>query len=259
MKTLKSSLFAIAVLFVTISVQSQTADEIINKYIDVIGGREAISKIKSLHIESETWTDGNTVTSDSSSTVTLGGLSTDIMNLIVGKGWKNENNFMGTKNFQCVTDSGGWNAVSIPGVSKIQIMTMPKDVYEYKKINLQFGGLLINYAANGYKVELVGKETLDSCSVYNLKLTDTANRGMNFYIDANTYYLLKTVTDINQGKITATFSDYQKTDIGLIAFHITTLMPPATKIFTTLNKVVINPEIDPKIFDKPEDTASFGH
>lgn len=238
MKILKSSLLAAAAMFVSISVQAQTADEVINKYLDAIGGRAVISQVKSLYIENETAVMGSALSGN--------------VSLLVGKGYKTETDFNGQKIIQCVTDNGGWMINPMSGNAAPQ--SMPDELYNEGKDNLQIGAPLINYAENGSKVELVGKETLDSMSVYKLKLTDKNNDESDFYIDANTYYLVKITKTLasEQIDVTVTFSNYQKTAIGyVLPFTSEVSMSNGTDMTITIKKIVVNQEIDPKIFEKP--------
>jgi len=243
-------MLAIIALFFAVCAHAQTVDDIINKYIDAVGGREAISKIKSLHIEGEAYVKGDTVSSDKGIARSSG-----IVNLIVGKGWKSEStDFNGIKNIQCVTDTGGWSVTSIPGFPMPTATVMSKDTYNAFKVNLQVGGLLMNYVENGCKAELVGKETMDSISVYKIKLTKSSNES-DFYINANTYYLIKTELGAEKTPNLATIinTNYQKTDIGyMIPFIVTISMPNGGNATQTITKVVVNPVIDPKIFERPE-------
>jgi outer membrane lipoprotein-sorting protein len=266
MKIFKLSLLAVVALLFNACGRVQTADDIINKHLDAIGGREVLGKIKSLYEEAKTVRDGDTI------------LST--FNFLVGKGSKTEININGQKTILCFTDSSEWminpktesitaHPISKNGNNSISdtvrdtaafrmnstaAQPLPKDKYNQNKERLQIGYPLINYAASGSKVELVGKETSDSGSVYKLKLTDRNNQETDFYIDANTYYLVKTVKNIaNAGSVTTTFSNYQKTDIGYVMpFAQTISAPDGMNIKTTVTKVVVNQEIDPKIFEKPE-------
>ena len=244
-------------MFVSVCAHAQTVDDIINKYIDAIGGREVISKIKSLHIESETCVKGYKVSSDSTTTIMPNSLSSCTVDLIVGKGWKSEEtDLSGLKNIQCVTDTGGWTVNWIMNLinKSSKPKTMSKDLYNFYKVNLQIGGLLMNYVENGFKAELLGKETTDSISMYKIKLTKS-NSESDFYIDANTCYLIKTELGVNITPVAATitYSDYRKTDIGYaMPFRTEITMPNGGNSITTITKVVNNPEIDPKIFEQPE-------
>src|SRR3954463_12009317 len=71
-----------------------TADQIVAKHIEAIGGKAAISQVKSLTIESSTSVMGN-----DAPTVTT---------VVDGVGYKNETDFNGTKIVQCYNDKGGW-------------------------------------------------------------------------------------------------------------------------------------------------------
>jgi hypothetical protein len=140
---------------------------------------------------------------------------------------------------------------------------MSKEIYNMSKGALQIGYpyTLMNYAKYGVKAELVGKGTLDdSISIYKLKLTGKTNKEIDFYFDANTYYLLMVVQQhvsvnlLDSINVTTAYSDYRKTNIGyLIPFTTTTYASylPDSKTIETITKVIVNPNIDPKIFEKP--------
>jgi len=253
MKTFKLSLFIIAAVFGATCVRAQTADDIINKYINAIGGREVIGKIKSLYMEFK------------ESPVKGGVASSGNVNFLAGKGWRIEDNTDGKKNILCVMDSAGWMGSQIQGSPAVRAQTMSKENYDDNKNKLEIevpfgppGAPFINYSEKGYKVELIGKETMDGISVYKLKLTNNANNEIDFYINANTYYLTKSVKHINTSKtpieMTTVYSDYRKTDIGYaMPFSKTISLPllDSGGIITTVTKEIVNSEIDPKIFEKP--------
>lgn len=248
MKTVKISLLAIVVIivaiFVTISVRAQTADEIINKSIDAIGGRELISKIKSIHVEREV----------EISSATGNATGSDTVNRVVGKCFKNEIELFYTnspkqKIIMCVTDTNGWTINTTTGNSSAKPMS--KEQYNVYKDNLQLG-TLINCEANGSKMELIGKDILNGASVYKLKWTDRFNDKWELYIDVTTYYLVKTIINRHTGETDIyTSSDFRKTDFGFIVPFTTTLSSPQMNATRTVKKVVINQPIDPKIFEKP--------
>jgi hypothetical protein len=52
MKTLKSFAIAFTAIFCTVTVSAQTADEIISKYVEAVGGKDLLTKITSVYTES---------------------------------------------------------------------------------------------------------------------------------------------------------------------------------------------------------------
>ena len=93
MKKIKSLFVSAAILIASVS-QAQTADDIVNKYVEAIGGKEKISQLKSIYTET--------------SMDAMGNSSTAFEYLLEGKGYKTESDFNGMKIINCYTDKGGW-------------------------------------------------------------------------------------------------------------------------------------------------------
>ena len=236
METLrKCSFFALAALLAfTTTLRAQTADDIVNKYVAAIGGKDVINGVKSLIVETSVTVMGN----DVPSTTTV----------VVGKGYKNESDFQGTKMVQCVTDKGGWMVNPMMGAPTPTAMT--DDQVKAQKLQLQVDPLA-NYAASGYKIELLGKDSAD----YKLKMTGTGV-DVTYYINMKTYLPDKLVSHVSvggqDGETTITFSDYRKTDAGLVYPYAETLDLPQYSLAIAIKKITINPTVDPTIFDMPK-------
>ena len=82
MKNFKTILLFTASLLCGVFVSAQTAEGIIEKYLQVIGGKEQISKIKSLYVES--------------AMEVMGMESTVKVTILNGKGYKSEMEIMGS-------------------------------------------------------------------------------------------------------------------------------------------------------------------
>src|ERR1700691_443046 len=134
MRNLKCFFLTIIALFTLYAVSAQTADDIINKQIDAIGGKDLLGKINSMYVEATMSVMGN----DAPSSVTL----------VVGKGYKTEMDFNGQKIINCITDNGGWMVNPMAGAS--DPTAMPADQYKNYKDELTIDGPLLNYAAKGY-------------------------------------------------------------------------------------------------------------
>jgi hypothetical protein len=235
MKIVKHCLVLIVACAGFISVHAQTADDIISKHIDAIGGKAKLDQVKSVYYETSMEAMGNS-----------GPSSLTILN---GKGYRMDSEIGGQKMVQVYTaDKGGWAINPFGGGTDPQ--PMPEDQYKAGKDGLDIGGPLYNYAAKGNKVELLGKED----SAYKIKETNKDSVVTTFYIDPATYYIKKSVQagsmmgqDI---EITRTPSNYKKTDFGLVVpYTIDISFGAQFSITSTVKKVEINKDVDPKIFD----------
>jgi hypothetical protein len=231
METLrKRSLIVLAALLAFTTLHAQTADDIVTKYVAAVGGKDAINSVKSLILESSLSVMGN----DIPSTTTI----------VVGKGYKNESDFQGTKMVQCVNDKGGWVLNPMMGAPTPTAMT--DDQVKAGKLQLQIDPLA-NYAANGYKIELLGKDTAD----YKLKMSGNG-ADVTYYINIKTYLIDKLVSKTDAGETTVGMSDYRKTDVGLQYPFAESIETAQYSLTLAIKKITVNPTVDPTIFDMPK-------
>ncbi|MEO6316500.1 MAG: hypothetical protein ABIU63_05730 [Chitinophagaceae bacterium] len=237
MKKLIAS-FALSAFFIsTAALHAQTADEVIAKYVDAIGGKEKLSQVKSLYTETAIQVMGN----DAPATTTI----------LNGKGVKTEMDFNGAKMIQCFTEQGGWAINPMNGGAGAE--KMPDEIYKQGKEQYEIGGPLYDYAAKGNKVELLGKDAKS----FTIKVTSKDNVVSTFDIDAATYYITKLVKKGNmmgqEVEVTMAFSDYKKTDFGLaIPYTIETKLGDQFSLTATVKKAEVNKTIDPAIFNMPK-------
>lgn len=217
-----------------------TADEIVSKYIDAVGGRDAISKVKSLSMEMAMQVMGN----EAPSTAVL----------LDGVGYKMETDFNGTKIVQCYTDKGGWMVNPMAGAA--DPTPMPDDQYRTGKAQIYAGGALYDYAAKGNKIELVSQNP----ATYRIKVTTKDNVDSVYTFDAKTY-LVKSVTgkakmQEQDVESTTNLSDYRKTDVGfLMPYAIDIDLGGQFSLNIAVKKVEVNKTIDPAVFEMPKPPA----
>lgn len=220
-----------------IALQAQTADEIIAKYVDAIGGKQAISQVKSISMETDVQVMGN----DAPGTTVI----------LDGVGYKSETDFNGSKIIQCYTDKGGWIVNPMAGMA--DPTPMPDDQYQSGKDNIYVGGGLYDYAAKGSKLELVSKDA----KAYTLKLTTKDKVETTYVIDPTTY-LIKSTTRKGQMQdqeveVTTSFSDYRKSDAGyLMPYAIDVDFGGQFQLSIAVKKLELNKTIDPAIFQMPK-------
>ena len=234
MKRIKFFLLALAAI-TSSSLYAQTVDEIISKHVEAIGGKEKLSQVKSLYTEN--------------SVDVMGNAAPQKEYLLEGKGYKSELDFNGTSIVQCFTDKSGWMVNPMAGGADAQ--AIPDAVYKSGKSQIYFGGPLIDYAAKGYKAELMGKDG----GSFKIKISSDGSE--NFYfIDATSYYLTKSLIKSEvMGQsvdITTTYSDHKKTDFGVILPYTKNVDMGMFQMSQKTEKVEVNKTIDPKIFDMPK-------
>jgi outer membrane lipoprotein-sorting protein len=241
MKTFrKASFFLLAAVLggsVSTTCCAQTAEEIVSKNIDAIGGKALLSSIKSVVISSEFDYNG------------IGGTTTTY--ILNGKGFKNETDVNDTKIIQCITDKGGWTINPFAG--QATATALPAEAVKQSQGQLVIGGPLMNYSADGGKIELTGKDTAD----YKIHLTNGNGEDATYYINMKTYLIDMVEAKVNMGgqQITRVihFSDYKKTDGGAVMPGTQAFDNPQGGTVTITNKKFeINKDIDPAIFDMPK-------
>jgi len=215
--------------------QAQTVDEIISKHIEAIGGNEVLSKVKSIYTENSMDVMGNQVP------------LTEF--LLEGKGYKTESEFNGAKIISCFNSNGGWSVNPMMGASDAQ--PMGDDLYNAGKNQIYIGGPLVDYASKGYKAELAGKED------GNFKIRITGKNSESFYfIDPKSFYISKSIIKSEMmGQpvdVTTTYSEYKKTDSGLVMAFAKSIDMGMFQMSVIVNKVDVNKELDPKIFEIPK-------
>jgi hypothetical protein len=216
---------------------AMTADDVVNKYVDAVGGKDKLQTIKTKYVEGTIQVMGN----EGANTVSI----------VDGVGYKVVSETNGQTFIQVFTNKGGWQVNPYAGAATPT--PLPDELYKQGKSAMDITGPLFNYAAKGNKVELLGKEGND----YKLKVTLKDSIELTVYIDGTTFYLTKTVgTASMMGQtmeVTYTFSDFKKDDSGLVfPYSLDISYGGQFNITTTVKKVEINKTIDPAIFEMPK-------
>jgi hypothetical protein len=243
MKNMTRGAILLAALGWAAGLSAQTADEIVAKYLDALGGKDAISQVKSISMESTAQIMGNEAPS-----TTL---------ILDGVGFKTETDFNGTKIVSCYNAKGGWTVNPMAGAP--DPTPMPDDQYNLGKSDIFIGGPLYDYAAKGNEIELAAKDD----KTYTIKVTTKDNVETTYVIDATTY-LVKTQKTRGrmQGQdvdITTTFSDYRKTDTGyLLPYSIDVDLGGNMQFSITVKKIELNKTVDPAVFEMPKAAPPAG-
>ena len=234
MKITKFCLVLFTAVSIGVAAKAQTADDIIGKYVDAVGGKDKLAQIKSVSTEATL----NVMGSDNPASTTL----------LTGKGYRSEAEVNGSKIVQVYTDKGGW-AIN-PFAGSTDAAPMPDDQYQLGKDELWVGGALLNYKTAGYTAELLPKDGNN----YPIKIT-AGKRVTTYFIDATSNLLTKVTTTASmQGQdtnVVITYSNYQKTDFGYLSPYKIDEDLGQIQLSYTVKSVTVNKDVDPKIFDMP--------
>jgi hypothetical protein len=166
---------------------------------------------------------------------------------------------VGTQAFDGTT---GWVLMPFAGVSEPDIM--PPEVVAEARAQADFDGPLVDYAAKGHRVELVGSEPVDGKDAFKLKVTLKSGGIRHIYLDAQTYLEVKSegTRQIGAGvtvESDARASDYRKVDGLMVPFALETGVrdsPQRQKM--TVAKVELNVPIDDGRFRPPAKKSGAG-
>lgn len=226
---------------------AQTADEVIEKHLAAIGGREALGKIQSRTAKGTIMlsTPAGELTGSidvyaKSPNKSRSVIKVDLSQFGVGE-LTVDQRFDGTTGY--VLDSMNGNR----DITGNQLENMR---------NATFPTPLLTYKEAGAKLELIGKEKLGDRDVIVLQLTPKTGSASKQYFDAETYMLLKMLSTVIVPQLgrdveqTVEFADYRIVDGVKTAYSIKATNP--VQAYTvTVNVVEHNQEIDDASFVKP--------
>lgn len=245
----KNVIIALMVLF-TFVAKAQTADEIINKYIENTGGKDKWTALKSIKIIGK---------------ANQQGMEFPFVSLQTSTGkQKNAFTFQGKEIVQPAFDGKeGWQT---------NFMTMKAEKMESEDAeNMQraagdFPDPFLDYKAKGYSVVLEGKETVEGTECFKIKLIrkpmkvdgKEEENSSHYFFDTQNYVPIVVKTPIKKGQAKGAISetvmsDYQEVNGLYFPFSIAQKFQGQVVITLTTEKVELNAVIDDKEFTFPTD------
>lgn len=241
MKISKMMSAALIVMVTTASAFAQTADEIVTKHIEAIGGLEKWKALKSLEMKNKFSVQGMDI---ESKTV-----------IVAGKSLRTDVSVMGQSMTTVVDGETGWSIrpAMMQGTGAPEDMPLAMIRESRKQLNL--GGSLISYKENGSTLELIGTEKVDGADAYKLKLTEKNGEATDIYLSKSTYYTLKTSgkRKVQGQEIDAevTYSNFKQVEGLTFAHTMETPSPMGGSMTIETESIKLNPKIDESIFKKP--------
>jgi len=223
-----------------LALQAQTADEIIKKSFEALGGADKWRAIKTSKSEAKMAMMGFEFAG------TMYGAMPDKMRVEV--------DVMGQKIIQ------GYDGTTAWWINPLQIgpdaQVMPDEMAEQMK-NQQFQSPLLDYAQKGHSVALEGKETVEGTACYKIKLTKKDGNEEFHFFDAENYVPILIRAPIKTGPTAGQFSetfmsDYQEVNGLMFAFFLETKVAGQSVQKITLSKVTLDEEMKDDLFLFPK-------
>jgi len=236
MKKIKG-LFVIALTTISFAAISQTVDEVVDKHLAAVGGKDKWKAINSVIMEGSMEVQGASVNITSK--------------ILQGKGSRQDINVMGMSGYTIITPTAGWTYMPWAGQSNAEAMA--DSLVKMAGDQLDAQGSLVDYKTKGNQVELLGKEDVDGKPAFKLKVTRPTGKVETIFIDANSYYNVKTVAkqNVNGQEVEGTvyYSDFQKQGDGYV-FPMKINMPMGMGMNAdfVLSKVSVNQPVDESVF-----------
>jgi len=182
--------------------------------------------------------------------------------------------FAGKTAVQVYDGTNGWKLR--PYLNRLEVEPYTEDESKLAAMESELDGPLVDYAAKGTTVELVGTEKVEDRDAYNLKLTLKGGRVMHVWVDAQTFLEAKVEgqprrLDGKMHPVEVYYRDYRTVNGLQVPFVLEThVLPaeagaagarephyPAEKI--SVEKVVVNPKLDASRFTKPQAQVASSH
>jgi len=238
----------------SLTINAQTADEILSSYFENVGGLENWKQVTGIKMTAKLNQQGMEI-------------PLDIYQLSDGR-QMTLINFQGKEIKQGVFDGETlWN-------TNFQTMKAEKSDAEATanmKLNSNdFPDSFIDYKEKGYTVELLGKETIDGADTFKIKLTKEPvtidgkqEDDVSFYFfDTENFVPIAMQTEIKSGPAKGmisevTMSDYQEVENGLyLPYSMTQGIKGQPGQPITITTIELNPTIEDSAFAFPEETTS---
>lgn len=232
---LKMAVVAAMVMMSGFSAQAQSADEIVNKHIEAVGGEAAWKKINSIKMDMKV----STAQMDFDMTIAM----------LLGKAGMQKMSAMGQEQVMVVTPSSGWGA----GGGELIDLTDEQRSALYKQMHeLQYTDDLIAAKSKKYTMVMGGKEKVNGKDAYKILVTDADGDDHTYFVDGASYQIVKETQMINvegqQMEQAINYSDFKKLPEGITMSMKQDMGDEGT---ITIKKIEINTIADEKMFEKP--------
>ncbi|MCC5944297.1 MAG: hypothetical protein JJT94_05130 [Bernardetiaceae bacterium] len=234
------SLFALLCCLSFVSLQAQSADEIIQKTLDARGGEQAFQALKTLKMEAEIETaqmPGHTIPA--------------VIVKTKNNKMRSESTIQGMSVVQAYDGQVAWMKNPMSG----QVEKIPDGQAQQIKEQAYFDDLLIGYKSRGMSVEAGEQTKIEGKGYYQLIFTEENGTKTSYYIDFETHlpYLKTTIfsTGGQEVEVKTYFENFQEVGKVKMPFIVDTQAQGQSMSKVTYKSIEPNVEVDESIFDYP--------
>jgi outer membrane lipoprotein-sorting protein len=217
-------------------VSAQSAQQIVAKYLEALGGKEKLQSINSLYIEGVGVLENGTKV----------GVKTW---RVYDRLYRQEISLPGGNMVIVVTPRQGWSfSPETSGLFK----PLTDEQFRTLKPAIDPAGPLVDYNAKGNKIELAGKDTVQGQECYKIKVYYPSGMSAMYFIDEKTWYILREThksEDESGGNTTIDYKDYKIIPGGYIFPYTIIISRYGAKI--SVEKVQINSTINTDVLSRP--------
>lgn len=218
-------------------VKRETADDVIDQYIEAFGGAEKIRSMQSIKTVGTTTTQGLNIP-----TTTWA---------LQNKGMRMDMLIKGKVNTTVMTPNSGWTL--FPSQRQKRPVDADQQTIKEGAEELDLTGDLFEYKEKGSRAALLGKETKNGKENYKIRLTRKSGTIVTFLIDANTFLPSQRIIDKSiSGKtveMVETFGNYKKNPDEYI--YASTCHYAPMNLSVTYSAYEVNVPVEQTFFDKP--------
>ena len=238
MKLVQSIALAAVMLVGATTVNAQTADEIIQKHIDAIGGN-AWKNVHTLKLNGSMNVQGMEL-----------GMSQTVED---NKGMRMDMNIMGTNCYTIITPKEVWMYMPMqPGMDKVTPMSAEDIKMAQYKLNVR--SVQIADKDLVVKAEYLGTDSVKGAACYKVKVTDKAGNLQTAFFDTKTFYMVRSESTLKlreqETEMGVDFADFKKLPEGIV-LAMSWGTPQGD---VTIKSVEVNKDYGPDVF-KPSAEA----
>jgi outer membrane lipoprotein-sorting protein len=241
----RTSLRALAILMATVCAlaQAQTVDEILSKHYAALGGLDNLKALTSMK------TSGKMVMG--------GGMEAPFTSVNVRPtSVRFEVTFQGKAAVSAFDGKTAWTVNPFMGSSDPEVM--PKEEADDFIEDADFDGPLVDYKDKGSTIEFAGKEDVEGTDALKLKLTLKNGKIRFFYLDADSYLILKTTQKVSRGgqeiEVASYPGNYKKVGNVIQPYSVEQKANGKTASQMTFDTIELNQPVDNSIFAMPAKT-----